>query len=99
LPLEIVPEANPYHAPQSATLPVRVFYAGHTLTGALVKLTDLGQDASPLETHLTDGNGHAIFAMPKSGTWLLNVVWTKALPPSDETDFETIFSSLTFGFR
>lgn len=99
LPLEIVPEANPYHEPQSTTLPVRVFYAGRPLKGALVKLTDLRRDSAPLETHLTDGNGRAIFAMPRSGTWLLNVIWTKALPPSDETDFETIFSSLTFGFR
>src|SRR4051812_46278635 len=98
LPLEIIPEANPYHTPQPTALPVRVFYAGLPLKGALVKLTDLRQDGAPLETHLTDVNGRAIFAMPRSGTWLLNVIWTKALPPSDETDFETVFSSLTFGF-
>ena len=36
LPLEIVPEANPYGAKRSATLPVRVLYAGHALAGALV---------------------------------------------------------------
>jgi uncharacterized GH25 family protein len=98
LPLEIIPEANPYHTPQPTALPVRVFYAGLPLKGALLKLTDLRQDGAPLETHLTDVNGRAIFAMPRSGTWLLNVIWTKALPPSDETDFETVFSSLTFGF-
>jgi uncharacterized GH25 family protein len=98
LPLEIVPEANPYSLPRSATLPVRVIYAGHPLMGALVKLTDLKNDASPFEVHLTDRDGRASFAMPNSGTWLLNVIWTKALPHSEETDFETIFSSLSFGF-
>jgi hypothetical protein len=34
--------------------------------------------------------------MPKGGTWLLNV--TKPLPSARATDFETIFSSLSFGF-
>jgi uncharacterized GH25 family protein len=98
LPLEIVPEANPYRLPQSPTLPVRVIYAGRPLAGALVKLTDLRNDASPFETALTDHDGRARFTLPTSGTWLLNVIWTKALPPSEETDFETTFSSLSFGF-
>jgi uncharacterized GH25 family protein len=99
LPLEIVPESNPYGVPRSATLPVRVIYAGHPLAGALVKLTDLNNDASPFEVHLSDHDGRASFTMPNSGTWLLNVIWTKALPRSEETDFETVFSSLSFGFK
>ena len=98
LPLEIVPEADPYGVPRSALLPVRVVYAGRPLAGALVKLTDLTNDASPFEVHVTDHDGRARFTMPRSGKWLLNVIWTKALPRSDETDFETIFSSLSFGF-
>jgi uncharacterized GH25 family protein len=99
LPLEIVPEANPYGVPRAATLPVRVIYAGHALAGALVKLTKLEDDASPLEVHVTDHEGHATFNMPSSGTWLLNVIWTKALSNTDETDFETVFSSLSFGVK
>jgi hypothetical protein len=98
LPLEIVPETNPYSTPQSATFPIRVIYAGHPLPGALVKLTNLEHDAAAFEMHLTDRGGHAIFTMPSSGTWLLNVIWTKASGPLDETDFETVFSSLSFGF-
>jgi uncharacterized GH25 family protein len=98
LPLEIVPEANPYDAKRSATLPVRVIYAGHVLAGALVKLTNLANDASPFEVRLTDGDGRASFTMPNTGTWLLNVIWTKSLPRSEEADFETVFSSLSFGF-
>lgn len=98
LPLEIVAEANPYAVPRAASLPVRVIYAGRPLAGALVKLTDLNNDASPFEVHLSDRYGRATFSMPHSGAWLLNVIWTKALPPSAETDFETVFSSLSFGF-
>lgn len=98
LPLEIVPEENPYGVPRPAILPVRVIYAGHALAGALVKLTNLEDDASAFEVHVTDRDGRARFTMPRSGSWLLNVIWTKALPRSEATDFETIFSSLSFGF-
>jgi uncharacterized GH25 family protein len=99
LPLEIVPEVNPYDVPRPSTLPVRIIYEGRPLVGALVKLTNLEHDASPFEVRLTDLVGRAVFAMPHSGTWLVNVIWTRPLPPSDEVDFETIFSSLTFGFH
>ena len=98
LPLEIVPEKSPYAEPRSAFLPVRVIYEGRPLAGALVKLTNLEHDATPFEVQLTDRAGRASFTMPNSGTWLLNVIWTKALPSSRETDFETVFSSLSFGF-
>jgi uncharacterized GH25 family protein len=98
LPLEIVPELSPYTEPRPATLPVMVIYEGRPLAGALVKLTDLEHDAAPLEMHLTDHAGRASFTMPRGGTWLLNVIWTKPLPGSRDSDFETIFSSLSFGF-
>lgn len=97
LPLEIVPEQSPYAVPRPALLPVRVFYEGQPLPGALIKLTNLAQDAEPVETHRTDSDGRASFEMPKEGAWLLNVIWTKPLPPTCETDFETVFSSLSFG--
>lgn len=99
LELEIVTEANPYALPRPGSLPVRVYYRGQPLAGATVKLTDLDHDAAPLATRLTDGQGRASFAMPSAGSWQLNVVWTRPLPASSSTEFETVFSSLSFGAR
>jgi uncharacterized GH25 family protein len=97
LTLEIVPETSPYALPRPATLPVRVLYDGRPLAGALVKITDLAHDAAPREQHRTDGEGRAGFAMPGDGAWMMDAVWTK--PLADEgVDFETVFSSLSFGF-
>jgi uncharacterized GH25 family protein len=98
LPLEIVPDINPYAEPKTSSLPVHVLYEGRPLAGALVKLTQLEHDAEPFETHRTDSAGRATFTIPGRGGWLLNVIWTKPLPKSAETDFETVFSSLSFGF-
>jgi uncharacterized GH25 family protein len=98
LPLEIVPEQSPYSEPRPAALAVRVLYERRPLARALVKLTQLEHDSAPFETQLTDVAGRAVFHMPSEGTWLLNVIWTRSLPKTSETEFETIFSSLSFGF-
>lgn len=98
LALEIVPERNPYALPHVDELPIRVLYLGQPLPGALVKLTRLEHDESPLETHRTDAAGRAVFSVPAQGSWLLNVIWTRPLPPGDDVDFETAFASLAFGF-
>jgi len=96
--LEIVPEVDPYGAAHVLDLPVRVLFEGRPLPGALVKLTNLDHDAEPVETHTTDEDGRSSFAMPNSGKWLLNVIWSKSQPATRETDFETYFSSLSFGW-
>lgn len=95
LALEIVPAVNPYARPDS--LPVQILYRGKPLAGATVRFTDLAHDEEPAEVRVSDRQGRAVFTMPTSGSWLLNVAWTRVLPPGSETDFETIFSSLSFG--
>jgi uncharacterized GH25 family protein len=97
LPLEIVLEASPYARSRGATLPVRVLYQGRPLAGALVRLTDLGHDAGPVESHRTDRTGRASFSASGSGSWLLTTTWSTPSRPSAETDFDTVFSSLSFG--
>lgn len=99
LPLEIVPGLNPHALQQSGRLPVQVLYFGKPLAGATVKFTNLDHDAEPFETRISDGGGRAEFTMPKSGRWMMNVIWTKARPRGSDTDFETVFSSLSFGFE
>ncbi|WP_157995299.1 DUF4198 domain-containing protein [Peristeroidobacter soli] len=97
LTLEIVPERSPYSA-SAGDLPVRVYFEGQPLAGALVKLTQLEHDDAPVEARRTDASGRASFPLTPYGTWLLNVVWSKPVPAPAEVDFDTTFSSLTFGF-
>ena len=98
LTLEIVPERNPYALPHTDELPIQVLYLGKPLPGALVKLTRLEHDESPVENHRTDQAGRAVFTVPAQGSWLLNVIWTRPLPSGDDVDFETAFASLAFGY-
>ncbi len=96
--LEIVPEVNPYAAGAGTELPVRVIFEGKPLPGATVMLNNLQFDGRPLETVVTDAAGRAVFKVPRKGAWQLNVLWTKPLVGNPKAEFDTTFSSLTFGF-
>lgn len=98
LSLEIVPEANPYAPEFSGTLPVKVLYNGAPLPGALVKLNNLEFDDRPIAAKQTDAQGRAVFSLPRIGSWQLNVIWTRPIQSDPKAEFETTFSSLTFGF-
>lgn len=99
LPLEIVLQRSPSLAPRPDLLPVAVFRESRPLAGALVKLTDLDRDDDTLERQLSDADGRASFMMPKPGRWLLTVVWTQHVARGDGIDYDTVFSSLSFGVR
>ena len=98
LSLEIVPERDPYLLKHGETLPVRVLFQGRPLAGALVKLTNLDYDTRPVEMHRSDAAGRTAFTVPDHGAWLVNVIWTKPIQGNPKADFETTFSSLTFGY-
>ena len=95
--LEIVPERDPYALGTSRKLPVHVIYQGKRLAGATIKLTNLQSDEKPIAVIKTDKLGRATFSIPERGKWLLNVVWTKPISGRPDADFDTIFSSMTFG--
>lgn len=97
LPLELVLERSPSLASPDAVLPVRVWYEGRPLAGALVKLTNLAHDAAPVEVRLTGVDGRVNFTMPRRGSCLMTVTWTKPVQRGDGIDFDTVFSSLSFG--
>ena len=99
LKLEIVPDRNPYALDASRILPVHVLYNGRRLANATVKLTNLGNDAKPLAVAITDRAGRARFRIPAQGNWLLNVVWGEPVSGNPRFDFDTTFSSLTFGYE
>lgn len=98
LSLEIVPETNPYAPGAGGELPVRVIFQGKLLAGATVMLNNLQFDGRPVQTVVTDAVGRAVFTFPRVGAWQLNVLWTRPLIGNSNADFDTTFSSLTFGF-
>ena len=98
LKLEIVPDKNPYALDPSRRLPLHVLYNGKRLANATVKLTNLASDAKPVAIAITDRAGRASFLVPARGNWLVNVIWGEPIKGDPKADYDTTFSSLTFGY-
>ena len=96
--LEIVPERHPYAMGNDRRLPVRVLFRGQPLANGLVELVDLQSPDEPVARQRTDAEGRTIFVVPARGDWRIGIVWSVPEPNSDRADFDTIFSSLTFGY-
>lgn len=96
--LEIVPTINPYTAPAGRAIPFRILYNGRPQPGVLVKLTNLANDEKPAATMRSNRGGFVAFTLPRRGTWQVNAVWTRPIEGDPRAEFDTTFSSLTFGY-
>ena len=97
--LEIVPEKNPYALKDDEPLPVRVFFRGKPLEGATIDLQNLTLGVLPVTETKTDVEGRAVFDFAKVGVWKVNVIWATPQDNHAAAAYDTVFSSLTFGFR
>jgi uncharacterized GH25 family protein len=108
--LEIVPLENPYQLAKKDALPIQVLFRGKPLENAQVEFFPLapqGPDAQRANASekrldeqvlLTNENGNATFNIVQSGNWMVHVIWSVPNPGNNSAEFETYFSSLTFGY-
>ena len=99
LPLEIVPERDPYRLSAGDSLRVRVYYAGRPLSGMLISAVSARRPSEATAVR-TDAQGRAEFELTEAGMWLVKGVHIIELPPSDaDADWESFWASLTFEFN
>lgn len=100
LPLELVPEQNPYRLRPGAALTVRLLCQGQPVAGALVRVWDASNAAKPSRfgTH-TNRQGRVLLRLPGAGPYLLAAVQMQAAPPAlaPRADWLSTWASLTFG--
>lgn len=107
LPLELVPEQNPYRLRPGAGLTVRVLSQGQPVPGALVQVwqasppTAKPTAALPV-THFTthtNAQGRVLLRLPSAGPYLLATVRIENAPPAlaARADWLSTWASLTFG--
>ncbi|MFM7403452.1 MAG: DUF4198 domain-containing protein [Erythrobacter sp.] len=93
--LEIVPLANPFTLAAGDALDVQVLWRGAPLEGAQVAVIrpDAKHQAELLKT---DAAGKARFALKLGSRYIVSVVWSVPAPNDKQSNYMTIFSSLTF---
>jgi hypothetical protein len=112
LPLELVPEQNPYRLRPGAALTVRVLRQGQPVPGAQVQVwqvsaPDAKLKSAPAVTHFTaysNAQGRLLLRLNGAGPYLLATVRMENAPPAlglpgttARPDWLSTWASLTFG--
>ena len=94
--LELVPLSHPLAA-RDGPLGFTVLYRGKPLAGAKVECIRLDRPAQ-VQKLKSDANGRASCTIPAEGRWLVGSIWSVPIADTRQADYDTLFTSLTFGF-
>jgi uncharacterized GH25 family protein len=108
LPLELVPEQNPFRLRASASLTVRVLRGGQPVPGVLVQVWEIqpmpNRAGSPLTApaHFStrsNNNGRVLLRLPSSGPYLVAANYIEPAPTAlaSRADWLSTWATLTFG--
>ncbi|MBD2768590.1 DUF4198 domain-containing protein [Hymenobacter sp. BT664] len=100
LPLELVPEQNPYRLAADQALTVRVLRAGRPAAGAAVQVWQRQPSGLPTMHFTTraNQNGRVLLRLSGPGPYLLATVGMSEAPANlrDRADWQSTWASLTF---
>ncbi|MDF7812320.1 DUF4198 domain-containing protein [Hymenobacter sp. YC55] len=99
LPLELVPEQNPYTLRTGSSLTIRVLADGQPKAGQLVQVwqRSVGQPVKIIRLY-SNQNGRVLFRLTNPGQFMVSTV--RMMPAKlPEADWQSNWSTLTFGFR
>jgi len=91
LPLEIVPEKDPYRLQPGEALPIRVLLRGAPAANLEIRATSLA--AKPVLVGKTDAQGRITVPVSK-GQWRLHTIHMERV--SGDVDWESLWTTLTF---
>jgi uncharacterized GH25 family protein len=98
LPIEIIPQQNPYTRKVGDPVKFIVKYNGKPLFGALVKVFNRNNNRTNIQTIYTQQDGSIETHISNTGAWMLNVV--HMIPSADpKAEWQSYWGSLTFGIE
>jgi len=95
LPLELVPEKDPYALRSGDDLPVRLLWKGRPLVGALVSALPYAAPEAKVSLR-SDRDGRVRFRAMAPGVWLVKAVHMTRVEDDPAADWRSVWASLTF---
>ncbi len=94
LPLEIIPQVNPYLLQPGDSFSLQILYKGRPLSGALIAFAN--ESISEEIEVRSDKHGKARVVLPQKGVWLVTAVHMVPARRKANVDWESYWTSLTF---
>lgn len=98
LPLEIIPENNPYELKAGEMMRFKILYNGKPLFGARVKVWNRKDSRTTLQNIYTEKDGTMETRISAGGVWMVSVV--HLVPAADkQVEYRSYWSGLVFGLK
>lgn len=95
LRLELIAGKNPYELKAGSTMPVRLLFDGEPVGNETILAFNKKEPDNPSKA-VTDERGRAEILLPVAGPYLLSAVHIFKALPTDDADWSSIWTSLTF---
>lgn len=98
LPLEIIPENNPYELKAGEMMRYKILYNGKPLFGARVKVWNRKDNRTTLQNIYTEKDGTMETRISAGGVWMVSVV--HLVPTAEkQAEYRSYWSGLVFGLK
>jgi uncharacterized GH25 family protein len=98
LPLELIPQQDPYGLKKGQALKVRLLYQNEPVTGALIKLWHRVNGKTEERDLTTDKNGDVHFSPSLLGTYMVSSVKMTRIDSPSKANWQSYWASLTWGY-
>ena len=99
MPLEIIPQQNPYVSKVGDKITVKVLFNGEPLANKMVVTWNKTATVKTRQQKLrTDRNGHMTFILDRKGQWMVSTVHMIPIENNPEADYQSFWGNLTFEF-
>lgn len=98
LPIDIVPQENPYKLRDGEKLPVNVYFKGRPWANAPLKLWHRNNEQTVKTELRTNEKGEADFPVFVYGRWMLSAVKIEHLDNDPKAQWQSYWGSMTWGY-
>jgi len=98
LPLDVIPQTNPYSIKNKKEMTVKVFFQQAPLKNALIKIWHHKKNETIKEEYTTNRDGEVSFDIETNGKWMVSCVKMIHLKDNPEAEWQSYWGSCTWGY-
>ena len=98
LPIDIIPDDNPYSLTKDGDFKVKILYKGNPLKNTPVKIWHRLNEKISIHHLNTDDEGEVTFFISTLGEWMVTTIVMEPLKGNAKADWQSYHGSLTWGY-
>ena len=98
LPIDIIPEQNPYALTKDGDFKIKILNQGKPLQNAPVKIWHRLNEKISVHSLETDDQGEVTFFISTLGEWMVSAMVMESLKGNEKAEWKTFHGTLTWGY-